>query len=172
MGEYQKRGGIGQSSALGVGGAQLAVRQEKVKQITIKAIQAGNASLGAYAPRYSNSRNQEAQEGLNNLGKSLMPKEKSGWGWCVAGNRPPQHPGGAGLRKSQSSGDIKPVDNPLTRSESYVACPNGEMPFFGEPRSFGDQVWDGRMRGGALAQSGWAGTFPNSCSRGCMPWAS
>eukprot|EP00442_Polarella_glacialis_P038533 CAMPEP_0115068566 /NCGR_PEP_ID=MMETSP0227-20121206/12043_1 /TAXON_ID=89957 /ORGANISM="Polarella glacialis, Strain CCMP 1383" /LENGTH=182 /DNA_ID=CAMNT_0002454811 /DNA_START=120 /DNA_END=668 /DNA_ORIENTATION=+ len=179
--------GLGKSTTLG-NGATLSmnpsdVRRAVVSQVTANAVAANQKSLWRESGLTGEERRmKDAKEGLNNLGMSLMSKgHDAGWGWCMGGRQQPAL--GDGLQKSHSNTSLHrpvsfPADNEqsmgLSRSESTSRMqsePHGETPFFGEPRAFGDNGWDGRMRGGGLARSGWAGTFPLTHSRGCMPWA-
>eukprot|EP00931_Biecheleriopsis_adriatica_P006587 TRINITY_DN107972_c0_g1_i1.p1 TRINITY_DN107972_c0_g1~~TRINITY_DN107972_c0_g1_i1.p1 ORF type:complete len:213 (+),score=28.43 TRINITY_DN107972_c0_g1_i1:74-640(+) len=172
-----RRAQVGQSQALGSSGSMtmtentaLAARRALAASVTIKAVEEDRKSR---EPALSGSdlRIAEAKEGLNQLGMSLFPRPKESWDWAFTRRQPLEAPG---MKKSASSVALMKdpeVPRGLSRSESYVACRDGEKPFFGEPRAHGEGVWDGRMRGGDLARSGWAGTFPLSHQRGCMPWA-
>lgn len=109
--------------------------------------------------------------------RSLLEKAAASerWGWCntVKSGRPPLEHHEVPVPEHQKQ---------LGRSASdpnFGPCllsgrPGREPPgaFHGEPRQFGHRAHatPGLMRGGKLAEDGWAGTFPLTCSRGCYPW--
>eukprot|EP00435_Cladocopium_sp_Y103_P024646 s1584_g6.t1 len=169
---------VGQSQVLGHGGSEVTlakssdIRRALAASVTRAALERARAEREAPMNGFE-QRQKEAREGLNQLGLSSVPKDKTekGWGWCVKGRQPPDL---AGLKKSFSGAELRTdgeVIRGLCRAENYDSCPEGERPFFGEQRAHGAEVWDGRMRGGELARNGWAGTFPLTHQRGCMPWA-
>mmetsp|Transcript_83005 Transcript_83005/g.146642 ORF Transcript_83005/g.146642 Transcript_83005/m.146642 type:complete len:176 (+) Transcript_83005:69-596(+) len=169
-GPNERKNQIGKSTALGGSGTSLAqnsaARRALAAEVTIKAVSQSRRSPDQNLT-HAQLRLKDSKEGLNQLGMSQFPKQKEGWDWCVKGANQPAHPS---MKKSTADGE---VIRGLSRAESYVPCPDGvEKPFFGEARAYGESAgWDGRMRGGELARTGWAGTFPISHSRGCMPWA-
>mmetsp|Transcript_42225 Transcript_42225/g.78568 ORF Transcript_42225/g.78568 Transcript_42225/m.78568 type:complete len:177 (+) Transcript_42225:56-586(+) len=166
---------VGQSQALGTGGSVMtlaqnsATRRALAASVTQAALEKARLEREPPMTHYE-MRQKEARCGLNQLGLSSFPREnKGGWGWCVKGRNTPEL---SGLKKSMSVTEFAadssggPVISETSREEG-----EGEKPFYGEERPYGEAVWDGRMRGGELARNGWAGTFPLSHQRGCMPWA-
>uniref|UniRef100_A0A6T1LLS8 Uncharacterized protein n=1 Tax=Alexandrium monilatum TaxID=311494 RepID=A0A6T1LLS8_9DINO len=163
----QRRGAVGGLAATGsrvVDESPTFTRHEAVAAITELA---AAATAAAREPLHR----ARPSEGLNAMGKDSIPRPQAGWDWCM-GSRPPPRvtisgsgrlPGG--LRKSESVPELAGAS--LLPGKVGLA----PQPFFGEARTFGEPVWDGRMRGGTLARSGWAGTFPCTHSRGCGSWA-
>lgn len=120
----------------------------------------------------SSSRSVVREDPQSSLEKAATSER---WGWCntVKDGRPPlthhevpvpEHR--AALGKSASDPNFGPC--------LLSGRPGREPPgaFHGEPRQFGHRAHatPGKMRGGKLAEDGWAGTYPLSCSRGCYPW--
>eukprot|EP00929_Paragymnodinium_shiwhaense_P035729 TRINITY_DN19258_c0_g1_i1.p2 TRINITY_DN19258_c0_g1~~TRINITY_DN19258_c0_g1_i1.p2 ORF type:complete len:347 (+),score=74.27 TRINITY_DN19258_c0_g1_i1:82-1122(+) len=90
------------------------------------------------------------------------PRESRGkWGWCLGGRAAPY------------LGEISTEEKQMIMTKSLPELIPGHSlmggnlggevsPFHGlQTRKFGGRHWDGRMRGGPLARSGWAGTFPS-----------
>lgn len=174
---------IGKSQALGGGGSAVtmaqnsATRRALAASVTQAALERARLERDPPMSAYE-MRQKEARAGLNQLGLSSFPRdEKGGWGWCVQG-RPPIEL--SALKKSLSAADVRSelgadvgvsTEEARTQLEEEGPLDEAEKPFYGEARAYGDEVWDGRMRGGELARNGWAGTFPLTHQRGCMPWA-
>ncbi|CAJ1409780.1 unnamed protein product, partial [Effrenium voratum] len=174
------QGRVGQSHVLGHNGSQMTLAQNSATRRALAASVTHAALERARAEREAplstlEHRQKEARAGLNQLGLSSVPKAKAekGWAWCVQGRQTPDI---SGLQKAASLADLRnsevEVVRGLCRAEGFAPCPEGERPFYGESRAHGEELWDGRMRGGELARNGWAGTFPLNHQRGCMPWAS
>mmetsp|Transcript_22987 Transcript_22987/g.36718 ORF Transcript_22987/g.36718 Transcript_22987/m.36718 type:complete len:222 (+) Transcript_22987:79-744(+) len=139
---------------------------------------AGNAVVGSPSPSSKRSvasgmqaRPQLMQQRSAPLQQRSAPSKD--WQWCLGGRKQPNVPRNGGvpeltaeLSRSMSSPSINMGPSMLTGKPGQPP-----EPFFGESREFGLSVWDGRMRGGANARNGWAGTFPSTHPRGCAPWA-
>eukprot|EP00933_Yihiella_yeosuensis_P001574 TRINITY_DN10260_c0_g1_i1.p1 TRINITY_DN10260_c0_g1~~TRINITY_DN10260_c0_g1_i1.p1 ORF type:complete len:249 (+),score=42.16 TRINITY_DN10260_c0_g1_i1:141-887(+) len=91
---------------------------------------------------------------------------QSRWKWCTSGREIPNFKTEMSeeestMLRSQSLPQMLPGSSLLVGAEGME-----QRPFHGmATRRFGGRNWDGRMRGGKLARTGWAGTFPEKEAR-------
>lgn len=107
-----------------------------------------------------------ATEGLMKLGTEHIPKHRPGWNWCMGGRQALRGP--AALKAPEEK---YPLARSLVEPEGVprrtLDGRQADAGIFGEDRNFGqDGGWNGRMRGGVLAENGWHGTFPSNHPRG------
>mmetsp|Transcript_119975 Transcript_119975/g.311419 ORF Transcript_119975/g.311419 Transcript_119975/m.311419 type:complete len:205 (-) Transcript_119975:67-681(-) len=115
----------------------------------------------------------QTPEGLDKLYR--LPKDAKGWNWCLqdpAKRGPPIKRNNSCMVGTYTKAEerfaqqtlrlIRPESMPTIGGQSMLGGLRGTAPepFHGEARAFGDEGWDGRMRGGRLARHGWAGTYP------------
>eukprot|EP00927_Polykrikos_kofoidii_P038670 TRINITY_DN33086_c0_g1_i1.p1 TRINITY_DN33086_c0_g1~~TRINITY_DN33086_c0_g1_i1.p1 ORF type:complete len:367 (-),score=56.31 TRINITY_DN33086_c0_g1_i1:101-1147(-) len=87
------------------------------------------------------------------------------WGWCISPQPAPAL--GAVSAKEQSLIMSRSLPVMLPGNSLLIGnAGNATSSFHGvTTRKFGGDRWNGRMRGGSLAQQGWAGTFPEKEKR-------
>lgn len=117
----------------------------------------GNAAVG----RLKSAASQHSSASKFAAAKGRSDMMDSRFGWCLGGRKPlntQPNPMEMEMIKSRSLPEMR-----LNGTSTLSGNQGGESSaFYGEPsRRFGENTFDGRMRGGKHARDGFAGTFPN-----------